>query len=85
MGAKGHGIDQTSPYCTLSCSTDLILRKVNESDASQFAKLCPILPARAWGVLWLLISLIFFAAAILLALVAVSSLDGDCHFLLVCH
>lgn len=50
---------------------DLILRKVNESDASQFAKLCPIFPAQVWGALWLVVAFCFFATGILAGLAAV--------------
>lgn len=51
---------------------DLILRKVNESDASKFSKICcgGCLPPQVWGVLWLLISFLFVAVAIFCALLA---------------
>ncbi|KAI8923807.1 peptidase M50B-like-domain-containing protein [Entophlyctis helioformis] len=50
---------------------DLIARRVNESDASAFARLCcnGCLPPQFWGVLWLLISFIFVGCAIIAALV----------------
>lgn len=56
-------------------AADLIFRKVNESDASQFARLCPIMGARMWGCLWLLIAFVFFAAGIIAGLAAVSYLS----------
>jgi len=38
---------------------DLVFRKVNESDASKFAKLCPLCcPAQCWGCIWWCISMI---------------------------
>lgn len=57
-------------YCLWDIIDDTISRKVNSSDASQFAKICGCCPSQAWGVLWLLISLIFFAAGILVGLAA---------------
>jgi hypothetical protein len=48
---------------------DLVLRKVNESDASQFAKLCSCCPAQVWGVLWGLLSVCCLAGGILAGLV----------------
>ncbi|GAB0489195.1 hypothetical protein MMPV_000412 [Pyropia vietnamensis] len=39
-------------YSVCDIADDLVLRRVNESDAVQFAKACPCLPARGWGVLW---------------------------------
>ncbi|CAG8753837.1 8134_t:CDS:2, partial [Racocetra persica] len=49
---------------------DLVVRKVNESDASQFAKLCRCCPAQCWGVIWLFISFIFLGAAVILGIFA---------------
>ncbi|KAL2913833.1 hypothetical protein HK105_206712 [Polyrhizophydium stewartii] len=51
---------------------DLISRRVNESDASQFSRICcgGCLPPQFWGVIWLLISFLFVAAAIVGALAA---------------
>lgn len=56
-------------YSVWDICDDLIFRKVNESDASAFAKLVGG-PAQFWGVLWLFISLIFFAAGIIIGIVA---------------
>lgn len=39
-------------YSVCDIADDLVLRRVNESDAVQFAKECKCLPARGWGVLW---------------------------------
>jgi len=48
---------------------DLVMRRVNESDATKFAKLCGCCTPQFWGVVWFLISLLFLTAAILVALV----------------
>eukprot|EP01135_Chromosphaera_perkinsii_P005911 Nk52_evm6s371 gene=Nk52_evmTU6s371 len=47
---------------------DLIRRKVKESDAYQFADVCPICPARGWGVIWFFISLAFLAGGVTLGI-----------------
>lgn len=57
-------------YALYDIMDDLIFRKVNESDASQFARLCPIMGARLWGCLWLIIAFVFFACGILAGLAA---------------
>jgi hypothetical protein len=49
---------------------DTIARKSNASDASAFARVCGCCPSQVWGVIWLIIALIFFAAGILVGLVA---------------
>jgi len=49
---------------------DTIARKVNESDASAFAKICGCCPSRVWGVIWLIQALIFFALGVIVGLVA---------------
>ncbi|KAH8929966.1 hypothetical protein BT69DRAFT_1306937 [Atractiella rhizophila] len=54
-------------YSVWDILDDLVFRKVNESDASQFAKLCPVIPSRVWG---LLVSIIFLGAGILGGLAA---------------
>lgn len=59
----------SSLYCLWDILDDLVFRKAYESDASKFAKLCG-LSSQTWGVIWFLISLIFFVGAILIALVA---------------
>jgi len=48
---------------------DLVVRKVNESDASKFAKLSHCCPAQVWGVIWFLVSLGFLAVGIIAALI----------------
>ncbi|GLB37114.1 putative peptidase M50B-like [Lyophyllum shimeji] len=49
---------------------DTIARKVNESDASAFAKICGCFPSRVWGVIWLIQAFIFFALGVIVGLVA---------------
>ncbi|KAI9292665.1 hypothetical protein K502DRAFT_307466 [Neoconidiobolus thromboides FSU 785] len=49
---------------------DLVFRKVNESDATRFAKLFRCCPAQGCGLLWFIISLVFLAGGILAGLVA---------------
>ncbi|KAI5899179.1 uncharacterized protein SCHCODRAFT_02604401 [Schizophyllum commune H4-8] len=49
---------------------DTISRKINSSDASQFAKICGCCPSQVWGVLWLLIAFVFFALGIIVGLAA---------------
>ncbi|KAH7914090.1 peptidase M50B-like-domain-containing protein [Hygrophoropsis aurantiaca] len=48
---------------------DTIARKVNNSDASAFARICGCFPSQVWGVIWLIIAFIFFAAGIIVGLV----------------
>ncbi|KAI0062001.1 hypothetical protein BV25DRAFT_1825868 [Artomyces pyxidatus] len=49
---------------------DTIARKVNTSDASAFADICGCCPSQVWGVIWLIIAFAFFAAGIIVGLVA---------------
>lgn len=51
---------------------DLVLRKVNESDATKFSKLCCGSDkfAKLWGAIWLFISFVFVGIGILSALIA---------------
>mmetsp|Transcript_12563 Transcript_12563/g.21446 ORF Transcript_12563/g.21446 Transcript_12563/m.21446 type:complete len:231 (-) Transcript_12563:163-855(-) len=42
---------------------DLIRRKVNESDASMFAKKCPCCPAQGWGVVWAIVDIAVLAGS----------------------
>jgi hypothetical protein len=60
--------DRTGNTDTTQCD-DLILRKVNSSDASVFAQRYGG-SSRCWGLLWSLISLIFIAIAIVAAIAA---------------
>ncbi|OAX41861.1 hypothetical protein K503DRAFT_848130 [Rhizopogon vinicolor AM-OR11-026] len=49
---------------------DTIERKVNSSDASAFARICGCCPSRVWGVIWLIIAFMFFAAGVIVGIVA---------------
>lgn len=55
-------IGQTSNVQTVQCD-DLILRKVNSSDASVFARRYGG-SSQCWGVIWSIISLLFMAIGI---------------------
>lgn len=48
-----------------AAAQDLVFRKVNESDASKFAKKTKCCPAQLFGILWFLIALAFMVAAII--------------------
>jgi hypothetical protein len=49
---------------------DTIARKVNSSDAAKFADICGCCPSQVWGVIWLIQAFIFFAAGVIVGLVA---------------
>jgi len=49
---------------------DTIRRKVNTSDASAFADICGCCPSRVWGVIWLIIAFVFFAAGVIVGIAA---------------
>jgi len=71
---------------SLFATDDTIARKVNASDASAFAHICGCCPSQGpfsrfhgtatltkkavWGVIWLIIAFVFFAAGIIVGLVA---------------
>ncbi|KAI7852048.1 peptidase M50B-like-domain-containing protein [Circinella umbellata] len=56
-------------YCLWDILDDLVFRKAFESDASKFAELYG-LSSRAWGIIWFIVSLVFFACGIIVGLVA---------------
>ncbi|KAJ1022089.1 hypothetical protein NDA18_005323 [Ustilago nuda] len=56
-------------YSVWDICDDLIFRKVNESDASAFSKVVGGAP-QFWGVVWLLISVAFFGAGIVVGILA---------------
>ncbi|KXS19235.1 hypothetical protein M427DRAFT_109089 [Gonapodya prolifera JEL478] len=65
-------------YSLYDIVDDLIKRRVNESDASQFSRVCGrgILSPKVWGVLWLLIAIIFVAASIIGAIIAFKNVQN---------
>ncbi|KAJ3325587.1 hypothetical protein HDV06_003405 [Boothiomyces sp. JEL0866] len=60
----------SSLYSLWDIIEDLIMRKVNESDASQFSRLCcgGALSPKFWGVIWFFISIIILGLSIIIAL-----------------
>ncbi|KAI9333951.1 peptidase M50B-like-domain-containing protein [Zopfochytrium polystomum] len=61
----------SSFYAVWDIVEDLVVRKVNESDASAFSRICcnGCIPPQLWGFIWFLISLIFIGAAIIAAII----------------
>ncbi|KAI8837351.1 peptidase M50B-like-domain-containing protein [Chytridium lagenaria] len=61
----------SSLYAVWDIIEDLVIRKVNESDASQFSRICcnGCMPPQVWGVLWFFISIVFIGSAIVGALI----------------
>ncbi|CAG8432894.1 4723_t:CDS:2 [Diversispora eburnea] len=57
-------------YSVWDILEDLVFKKVNESDASKFAKLTRCCPAQFWGVIWFIISFIFLLAGVFFGLLA---------------
>ncbi|RIA98496.1 peptidase M50B-like-domain-containing protein [Glomus cerebriforme] len=55
-------------YSLWDIMDDLIFRKVNESDASKFAKECRCCPSQIWGCIWLIISFVFLGVGVLAGL-----------------
>jgi len=56
---------------------DTIARKVNSSDASAFAHICGCCPSQCWGLLWLIIAFCFFAAGVIVGLVAFKKSESE--------
>jgi len=57
-------------YVVWDVIDDTVKRKVEASDASKFADLCKCCPSQVWGVVWLIVAMIFFALGIIVGLVA---------------
>jgi hypothetical protein len=55
---------------------DLVVRRVNESDATQFAKYTGCCVPQFWGLIWFLISLVFLAAGVLAGLIVFRDHDN---------
>ncbi|CAK0781201.1 hypothetical protein CVIRNUC_005311 [Coccomyxa viridis] len=49
---------------------DLVMRKVNNSDATKFAEISRCLPPQGWGILWAAISVLLMGAGILAGIAA---------------
>lgn len=59
-----------------STTTDLVLRRVNESDASAFSRLAGG-PPQLWGVIWGLISVVLFASGLIIGIVAFKTPNSE--------
>ncbi|BEI82784.1 hypothetical protein CcaverHIS002_0306520 [Cutaneotrichosporon cavernicola] len=57
-------------YCIWDIIDDTLKRKIAASDASQFAKVVHFGNSYVWGTFWLLISILFFGAGLLLGIAA---------------
>jgi len=57
-------------YCVWDVIDDTVARKVNKSDASEFARICKCCPSRVWGVIWTVQAIIYFALGIIIGLLA---------------
>eukprot|EP00884_Botryococcus_braunii_P002278 jgi/Botrbrau1/12050/Bobra.0295s0006.1 len=55
-------------YSIWDIMEDLVFRKVNESDAAQFAELCRCCPAQVYGIIWAIVSVAFMGGGILAGL-----------------
>jgi len=56
---------------------DTIARKVNSSDASAFAHICGCCPSQVWGVIWLIIALLYFVSGLLVGIAAFKESDAE--------
>ncbi|KZP32601.1 hypothetical protein FIBSPDRAFT_925090 [Athelia psychrophila] len=77
-------------YVVWDVIDDTVLRKENASDASAFAHVCGCCPSQVWGFIWTIIAGIFFAAGIIVGLVAFKQSAAEqkadaSHFLPVPH
>ncbi|WVQ73752.1 hypothetical protein IAR50_003332 [Cryptococcus sp. DSM 104548] len=57
-------------YAIWDIIDDTLARKVNTSDASEFAKMIGFCGSRFWGAYWLLVACCFFAAGVLVGIAA---------------
>ncbi|CAG8588900.1 2123_t:CDS:2 [Paraglomus occultum] len=57
-------------YSVWDIMDDLVMRKVNESDASKFAQMCGCCPSQVWGFIWLIISILFLLASVVAGILA---------------
>jgi preprotein translocase subunit SecG len=64
-------------YSVWDIMDDLVMRKVNESDASKFAHIYGCCPSQVWGFIWLIISLLFLIIGVLAGLLAFKQTDAE--------
>ncbi|KAF9533646.1 peptidase M50B-like-domain-containing protein [Crepidotus variabilis] len=57
-------------YVVWDVIDDTLARKVNTSDASEFARLCGCCPSRVWGFVWLIVAVVFFALGVIVGIAA---------------
>ncbi|KAF9032911.1 peptidase M50B-like-domain-containing protein [Panaeolus papilionaceus] len=55
-------------YVVWDVVDDTLARKVNTSDASEFARICGCCPSRVWGFIWLVVAIVYFALGIIVGL-----------------
>jgi len=57
-------------YVVWDVIDDTLARKVNTSDASEFARICGCCPSQVWGFIWLIIAIVFFGLGVIVGLLA---------------
>jgi len=55
-------------YVVWDVIDDTLARKVNTSDASEFARICGCCPSQVWGFVWLIIAIVFFGLGVIVGL-----------------
>ncbi|KAF8812006.1 hypothetical protein BYT27DRAFT_7183342 [Phlegmacium glaucopus] len=55
-------------YVVWDVIDDTVARRVNTSDASEFARICRCCPSRVWGFIWTIQAIIYFALGIIVGL-----------------
>lgn len=63
-------------YSVWDIIDDLILRKVNESDASAFSRIVGG-PPQMWGFIWGVISVVLFASGVIIGIVAFKTPESE--------
>ncbi|KAG8715414.1 hypothetical protein FRC08_010601 [Ceratobasidium sp. 394] len=64
-------------YALWDIVDDTISRKVNTSDATVFAKQFGCCPPQVWGVIWLLISFVYFGLGVLVGIAAFKDTNAE--------
>jgi len=57
-------------YALWDIIDDTVARKVNTSDASEFARLFGCCPSRVWGFIWFIVAIVYLALGIIVGLAA---------------